>query len=34
MPGDGVNLLWPGVIGSVRDRYFILTQQELGSEMA
>jgi enoyl-CoA hydratase/carnithine racemase len=23
--GDGVNLLWPEVIGSVRGRYFILT---------
>jgi enoyl-CoA hydratase/carnithine racemase len=34
VPGDGVNLLWPEVIGSVRGRYFILTQQELGSEMA
>src|SRR4029077_946629 len=34
VPGDGVNLLWPEVIGSVRGRYFILTQQELSSEMA
>jgi len=34
VPGDGVNLLWPEVIGSVRGRYFILTQQELGSETA
>ena len=25
VPGDGVNLLWPEVIGSVRGRYFILT---------
>jgi enoyl-CoA hydratase/carnithine racemase len=25
VPGDGVNLLWPEVIGSIRGRYFILT---------
>src|SRR5246127_554704 len=24
VPGDGVNLLWPEVIGSVRGRYFLL----------
>jgi enoyl-CoA hydratase/carnithine racemase len=29
VPGDGVNLLWQEVIGSVRGRYFILTRQEL-----
>jgi len=34
VPGDGVNLLWPEVIGSVRARYFLLTQQELGIEKA
>jgi enoyl-CoA hydratase/carnithine racemase len=34
VPGDGVNLLWPEVIGSVRGRYFILTQQELPSQTA
>jgi enoyl-CoA hydratase/carnithine racemase len=34
VPGDGVNLLWPEVIGSVRGRYFLLTQQELPSETA
>jgi enoyl-CoA hydratase/carnithine racemase len=33
-PGDGVNLLWPEVIGSVRGRYFILTRQELNAETA
>ena len=33
-PGDGVNLLWPEVIGSVRGRYFLLTRQELGVVMA
>jgi enoyl-CoA hydratase/carnithine racemase len=34
VPGDGVNLLWPEVIGSVRGRYFLLTQQELNAETA
>lgn len=34
VPGDGVNLLWPEVIGSVRGRYFILTQQKLDAQTA
>jgi enoyl-CoA hydratase/carnithine racemase len=34
VPGDGVNLLWPEVIGSVRGRYFILTRQMLDAETA
>lgn len=34
VPGDGVNLLWPEVIGSVRARYFLLTRQELDAETA
>jgi enoyl-CoA hydratase/carnithine racemase len=34
VPGDGVNLLWPEIIGSVRGRYFLLTRQELASETA
>jgi enoyl-CoA hydratase/carnithine racemase len=34
VPGDGVNLLWPEVIGSIRGRYFILTRQELDAETA
>jgi enoyl-CoA hydratase/carnithine racemase len=34
VPGDGVNLLWPEVIGSVRGRYFLLTRQELPAETA
>jgi enoyl-CoA hydratase/carnithine racemase len=34
VPGDGVNILWPEIIGSVRGRYFLLTQQELPSETA
>jgi enoyl-CoA hydratase/carnithine racemase len=32
VPGDGVNLLWQEVIGSVRGRYFILTRQELDAK--
>jgi enoyl-CoA hydratase/carnithine racemase len=32
--GDGVHLLWQEAIGTVRGRYFILTQQELDAEMA
>jgi enoyl-CoA hydratase/carnithine racemase len=34
VPGDGVNLLWPEVIGSLRGRYFLLTRQELDAETA
>jgi enoyl-CoA hydratase/carnithine racemase len=34
VPGDGVNLLWPEVIGSIRGRYFILTRQKLDAETA
>jgi enoyl-CoA hydratase/carnithine racemase len=34
VPGDGVNLLWPEVIGSVRGRYFLLTRQELDAQTA
>jgi enoyl-CoA hydratase/carnithine racemase len=34
VPGDGVHLLWPEVIGSVRGRYFLLTRQELPSHTA
>ncbi|MGN8080826.1 enoyl-CoA hydratase/isomerase family protein [Variovorax sp. 22077] len=34
VPGDGVNLLWPEVIGSVRGRYFILTRQQLDAHTA
>ena len=33
-PGDGVNLLWPEVIGSVRGRYFLLTRQRLDAQTA
>jgi enoyl-CoA hydratase/carnithine racemase len=34
VPGDGVNLLWQEVIGTVRGRYFILTCQELDADTA
>ena len=34
VPGDGVNLIWPEVIGSIRGRTFVLTQQILGAEEA
>lgn len=34
VPGDGVNLLWPEVIGSVRGCYFILTRQLLDAQTA
>jgi enoyl-CoA hydratase/carnithine racemase len=34
VPGDGVNLLWPEVIGSIRGRYFILTRQLLDAPSA
>jgi enoyl-CoA hydratase/carnithine racemase len=33
-PGDGVHLIWPEVIGSIRGRHFILTSQELDAETA
>ena len=32
--GDGVHLLWQEAIGTIRGRYFILTQQELDAETA
>lgn len=34
VPGDGVNLLWPEIIGSIRARYFLLTRQELNASTA
>ncbi|AJY46246.1 enoyl-CoA hydratase/isomerase family protein [Martelella endophytica] len=34
VPGDGVNLLWPEVIGSIRGRYFILTRHVLDAGTA
>lgn len=34
VPGDGMHLLWPEVIGSVRGRYFLWTQQRIEAEEA
>jgi enoyl-CoA hydratase/carnithine racemase len=34
VPGDGIHSLWPEVIGSVRGRTFVLTQQVIGAEEA
>ncbi|MEX6508938.1 hypothetical protein [Jiella sp. M17.18] len=34
VPGDGVHLLWPHVIGSIRGRCFLLTRQVLDAETA
>ncbi|WP_157220384.1 enoyl-CoA hydratase/isomerase family protein [Flavisphingomonas formosensis] len=34
VPGDGMHVLWPHVIGSVRGRYFLLTRQVLDAETA
>ena len=34
VPGDGIHSLWPEIIGSIRGRYFVLTQQVLGAEEA
>jgi enoyl-CoA hydratase/carnithine racemase len=34
VPGDGVHVLWPHVIGSIRGRYFLLTRQVLDAATA
>nr|WP_295745567.1 enoyl-CoA hydratase/isomerase family protein [uncultured Acidocella sp.] len=34
VPGDGMHVLWPEVIGSVRGRYFLLTRQVLDAATA
>jgi enoyl-CoA hydratase/carnithine racemase len=34
VPGDGMHLLWPHVIGSMRGRYFLLTRQVLDAATA
>jgi enoyl-CoA hydratase/carnithine racemase len=34
VPGDGVHVLWPHVLGPVRGRYFLATQQKIGAEEA
>jgi enoyl-CoA hydratase/carnithine racemase len=34
VPGDGIHSLWPEVIGSIRGRTFVLTQQIIGADEA
>ena len=34
VPGDGIHSLWPEVIGSIRGRTFVLTQQILDAQEA
>lgn len=34
VPGDGMHILWPEVIGSIRGRYFLLTRQVLDARTA
>jgi enoyl-CoA hydratase/carnithine racemase len=34
MPADGVQVVWPEVMGPTRARYFLLTQQTIGAEEA
>ena len=34
VPGDGVHSPWPEVIGSIRGRTFVLTQQTIGAQEA
>ena len=34
VPGDGIHSLWPEVIGSIRGRTFVLTQQIIGANEA
>jgi enoyl-CoA hydratase/carnithine racemase len=34
VPGDGIHSLWPKVIGSIRGRTFVPTQQIIGAEEA
>jgi enoyl-CoA hydratase/carnithine racemase len=34
VPGDGIHSLWPEVIGSIRGRTFVLTQQTIGADEA
>jgi len=34
VPGDGLHILWPGVIGEIRGRYFLLSGQKLSAAQA
>ena len=31
MPGDGLHIVWPEVIGEIRGRYFLLSGQKLSA---
>jgi enoyl-CoA hydratase/carnithine racemase len=34
VPGDGLHILWPEVIGEIRGRYFLLSGERLSAEQA
>jgi enoyl-CoA hydratase/carnithine racemase len=34
VPGDGVHIVWPEVIGEIRGRYFLLSGQRLSAQQA
>lgn len=34
VPGDGLHVLWPEVVGSIRGRHFLLTRQVLSAQTA
>jgi enoyl-CoA hydratase/carnithine racemase len=34
VPGDGVHLIWPYLLGPRRGKYFLMTAQEIGAEEA
>ena len=34
VPGDGLHVVWPEVIGEIRGRYFLLTSQKLSAAQA
>jgi enoyl-CoA hydratase/carnithine racemase len=34
VPGDGVHLVWPALLGTTRGNYFLLTGQEIGASEA
>jgi enoyl-CoA hydratase/carnithine racemase len=34
VPGDGLHVVWPEVIGEIRGRYFLLTSQKLSASQA
>lgn len=34
VPGDGVHIVWPALLGPNRGRYFLMTGQEIGAEEA